>query len=73
MDFKPNTQEELSSLGIAENETYTIEYLNKDYFNGEETLERSDATAIINNGKIIFVVRDPYGMDKFINNAKVIK
>ena len=73
MDFKPHTQDELRSLGIVENGTYTIEYLNKDYFNGEETLERSTAAAIINEGVIMFVVSDPYGMDKFINNARVIK
>lgn len=73
MSFKPHTQDELKSLGVVENETYTIEYLNKDYFNGEETLERSTATAIMNDGMIMFVVSDPYGMDKFINNAKVLR
>ena len=72
-DFKPHTQEELKELGVREGKTYTIEYLDKDYFNGEETLERSRAKAIMNDGNISFIVSDPYGMDKFINNAKVIK
>jgi hypothetical protein len=71
--FKPHTQEELKKLGVTEGKTCVIEYLDKDYFNGEETLERSRAVAIMNNGKISFIVSDPYGMDKFINNAKVIK
>lgn len=72
MEFKPHTQDKLKALGVVENETYTIEYLNKDYFNGEETLERSTATAIINEEVILFVVSDPYGMDKFINNARIV-
>lgn len=73
MNFKAQTQEELKALGVVEGKNYTIEYLNKDYFNGEETLERSSATVMINEGKISFVVSDPYGMDKFINNVRVIK
>ena len=47
--------------------------MNKDYFNGEETLERTSATAIINEGKITFVVPDPYGMDRFIDKVRIIK
>ncbi|MEA3289768.1 MAG: hypothetical protein U9Q04_06250 [Campylobacterota bacterium] len=70
--FVPHTQDELKALNIKEDETYTIEYKNKDYFNGEETIERSDAKAILNDSKIIFVVSDPYGMDKFVDNVKVI-
>ena len=73
MNFKPYTQDELKKLNIVENETYKIEYLNKDYFNGEETIEITTAKAIINDGKIIFVVIDPYGMDKFVNNVKIVK
>ena len=45
----------------------------KDYFNGEATLEIATATAIINNGKITFLVPDPYGMDRFIDNVRIIK
>jgi hypothetical protein len=71
--FIPHTQEELEEFGIKENQTYKIEYFNKDYFNGEATLEIATATAIINNGKITFLVPDPYGMDKFIDNVRIIK
>ena len=37
MIFKPHTQDELKQLNIIENEKYNIEYLDKDYFNGDET------------------------------------
>lgn len=72
MNFIPNTQEQLKSMNIEENQTYTIEFLDKDYFNGEETLQRTSAKAILNDDNYIFIVTDPYGMDKFINSVKVI-
>ena len=68
----PQTQEELKALNISDGEKYTIEYMNKDYFNGEETLERAEATAVVNNGEITFIVPDPYGMDRFISNVRVV-
>jgi len=71
--FIPHTQEELEDFGIVENQTYRVEYLNKDYFNGETTLEVATATAVINNGKISFLVPDPYGMDRFIDSVRVVK
>lgn len=72
MNFKPHTQKELEELNLNENETYTIEYINKDYFNGENSLEIAKAKVIINDTKYVFVVPDPYGMDRFINEARVI-
>jgi hypothetical protein len=72
MNFKPHTQDELKILNLKENQSYTIEYLNKDYFNGEETLETAKAKLILNDNKFIFIVPDPYGMDRFINDVRVI-
>lgn len=72
MHFTPHTPQELKSFNLKDGESYTIEYINKDYFNGEDTLEQTTATVIINNGEITFVVSDPYGMDKFITQVKVI-
>jgi len=73
MNFIKNTQEELRNLTIKNNEKYTIEYLNRDYFNGIESLERVNAQAIISeNGEISFLIEDDYGMHKFIKDAKII-
>jgi len=72
MDFIPQTKQELQTLNIKDGEKYTIEYINKDYFNSEETLERAQATAVVNNGEFSFIVPDPYGMDRFISNVKVV-
>jgi len=72
MDFIPQTKQELQTLNIKDGEKYTIEYINKDYFNSEETLERAQATAVVNNGEFSFIVPDPYGMDKFISNVRVV-
>ncbi len=71
-DFIPHTQEQLKELNIIENEKYTIEYLDKDYFNGDETLVKTIATAIINDNNYSFIIVDDYGMDKFISNVRVI-
>ena len=72
MAFIPHTQEELKNLNIIAGESYTIQYANKDYYNGEETIEKGSATAIISDGKIYFNVVDPYGMDKLIMKARIL-
>jgi len=73
MAFIANTQEELKQLDIKEDTEYLIEYKNKDYFNSEETIEKEKATAIINDGVITFIVKDPMGMEKYVTEVKVIK
>lgn len=72
MNFISHTQNELKNLDITDGSEYFIEYLNKDYFNGEETIERTKAKALINDGQILFVVSDPYGMERFISEVKVL-
>lgn len=72
MNFTSNTQEELQLLNIIDGNEYLIEYKNKDYFNGEETIERTKAKALINNNQILFIVPDPYGMDRFISDVKIL-
>jgi translation initiation factor 2 alpha subunit (eIF-2alpha) len=72
MNFTPHTHEELQELHIQDSKTYRIEYINKDYYNGEETLEKATATAVINDEKITFIVPDPYGMDRFISEVRVL-
>lgn len=72
MIFTPHTQNELNTMNLKEDATYLIEYINKDYFNGEETIEQADASAVFNDGKIYFNVTDPYGMEKLIMNARII-
>ena len=49
MNFISNTQEELKLLNIIDGNEYLIEYKNKDYFNGEETIEKTKAKALIND------------------------
>lgn len=72
--FIAHTQEELQELGIIENHSYKIQYQNKDYFNGETTLEFATATAVKKpTGEIIFLVPDSYGMDQFIDKVRVIR
>lgn len=74
MKFIPHTQNELKNLDIKENNSYKIEYLNRDYFNGDENIEQTFAKAVINEeGIIMFLVQDDYGMDKFIKDVKIIK
>ena len=72
MAFVAQTQEELKGLNIQANKTYLIQYVNKDYFNGEETIEIGKATATITDGNIYFVVVDPYGMDKLVMQVRVV-
>lgn len=73
MNFIHNTQEELKLLNIVDENEYLIEYKNKDYFNGEETIEKTKAKALINNDQILFIVPDPYGMDRFISEVKILQ
>lgn len=72
MNFKTHTQEELLNLDIEDEKIYTIQYMNRDYFNAQENLEISKAKAVKHGNEIVFVVSDPYGMDKFIKEARVI-
>ena len=72
MNFKASTQEELKKLNIQEGSEYLVEYKNKDYFNGEETIEKAKAKAIINDGVISFIIPDPMGMERFISEVRVL-
>ena len=72
MIFIANTQEELKQFNIQENQEYLVEYKNKDYFNGEETIEKAMAKAIINDGLISFIIKDPMGMERFISEVKIL-
>jgi len=73
MNFIANTQEELKKLNLIDNQSYTIEYLNRDYFNGDESIEKTVAKAICDeNGNFSFIVTDDYGMEKFIKDVRVI-
>ena len=73
MKFIAHTQDELRHMQIKEGSQYLVEYLNKDYFNGEETLEQARANAILNDNKIMFIVPDPFGMERFIEKVRVIR
>ncbi|WP_345973218.1 hypothetical protein [Sulfurimonas diazotrophicus] len=72
MEFKPHSQAQLKALRVTAGEAYMIEYLNKDYFNGEETVERGRGTAVVTEQGIFFNVEDPYGMEKLIMQARVV-
>lgn len=72
MNFKANTQEELKRLNIQDGSEYLVEYKNKDYFNGEETIEKAKAKAIVNDGVISFIIPDPMGMERFISEVRVL-
>ena len=72
MTFIATTQEELKQLNIQENQEFLVEYKNKDYFNGEETIEKATAKAIINDGLISFIIKDPMEMEKFISEVKIL-
>lgn len=73
MSFLANTQEELQELQIEAGKTYKIEYQNKDYYNGEETIEHGVGTAVLSDGNIYFNVVDPYGMDKLVMKVRMIE
>ena len=72
MNFKANTQEELKRLNIQDGSEYLVEYKNKDYFNGEETIEKAKGKAILNDGVISFIIPDPMGMERFISEVRVL-
>ena len=72
MVFTPHTQEELKSFNLITGESYSLEYQNKDYYNGEETIEKGKGIAIMSDGNIYFNVIDPYGMDKLIMKARYL-
>lgn len=72
MNFIPHTREELQELGIKENNTYTILYQNKDYFNGKTTVEQTKAVAVFNKSKILFMVTNLDGTYKFVNNVRIV-
>ncbi len=72
MPFTPHTKEQLKMLNLQEGIVYFIEYVNKDYFNGEETIEKGKATVVMTEGNIYFNVVDPYGMEKLVMQARVI-
>lgn len=73
MAFRATTQGELHNLDIVAGQQYQIRYINKDYYNGEETIEEGMGTAIITDGNIYFSVVDPYGMDKLVMQVQVIQ
>jgi len=73
MSFKPDTQDQLKTSNIVIGESYLIEYLNKDYYNGEETIEKGTGVAFMNDGNIYFNVVDPYGMDKMVMKVRLVK
>ena len=72
MAFRPHTQEELKNLNIIDGKSYSLQYINKDYYNGEETIEKGDGTALLNDENIYFNVTDPYGMDKLIMKVRIL-
>ena len=72
MNFKANTQEELKKLNIQDGSEYLVQYKNKDYFNGEEDIEKAKAKAILNDGVISFIIPDPMGMERFISEVRVL-
>jgi len=72
MAFVPHTQDELKNLNVHAGETYSIEYVNKDYYNGDETIEKGKGTAFSSDGNIYFNVVDPYGMDKLIMKVRCL-
>lgn len=74
MSFKPHTKEELDELQLDVNQTYTIQYMNRDYFNAQESIEIvKNAKVILQGNEYIFIVTDPYGMDKYIKEVRVIQ
>jgi len=72
MTFTPHSQEELKSLNITIGNSYKIKYQNKDYYNGDETIEKGTGTAFMHDDNIYFNVIDPYGMDKLIMKVRYI-
>lgn len=73
MKFTPHTQEELKAFPVSIGNSYLIEYANKDYFNGENTVEKAQGKAFESDGTIYFSVVDPYGMDKMVMQVRVLE
>ena len=73
MAFTPHTQNELKQRNIIIGNSYPIEYANKDYFNGEDTIEKGSGVAFESEGSIYFNVVDPYGMDKMVMQVRVLE
>lgn len=72
MNFRLKHTRRIKSLNMKEDQEYLVEYKNKDYFNGEETIEKARAKAIINDGVISFIIPDPMGMERFISEVRVL-
>ncbi len=72
MNFIANTKEELSELNIQDGRLYSIEYLDRDYFNGDENIQKVNAKAIVDDELVSFIITDDYGMEKFINEVKIL-
>jgi len=72
MAFVPHTQAQLKALRVAEGKRYRLEYLNKDYFNGEETVEKGIGTAVATQNGFYFNVVDPHGMEKLVMQARIL-
>ncbi len=72
MAFIAHTQEELKRLNVIAGKSYSLRYANKDYYNGEETIEKGKGVALLNDGNIYFTVTDPYGMDKLIMKVRIL-
>lgn len=72
IDFIPTSKEELKEK-IVDGKFYEVEYENHDYFNGENVVEKAVARAIVNEDGIMFLVKDPYGMEEFISNVRLVK
>lgn len=73
MEFIPHTQTELKNMNIKEDEIYTIQYQERDYYNAENRVELGKGKAVISDNEIVFIIHDSMGMDKFIKEARIIK
>lgn len=73
MSFVPHSQAELQNFNIIAGQSYRVQYQNKDYYNGEETIEEAHGTAMITDGNIYFNVTDPYGMDKLVMKVRIVE
>ena len=73
MKFIAHTQDELKVLNLINGKSYRIQYLDKDYFNAEETVVKGLGVAMVNEDKIYFTITDDYGMDKLIINARILE
>lgn len=71
-NFKPTPIEELKEK-VVDGKFYEVEYDNYDYFNGEDVIEKTLARAIVNGDEIMFLVKDPYGMEEYIKNVRLVK